>query len=80
MPTTTERWGDCEPNYRTFEGWPDEDWAAIAAEGYDALSPNARRYVEYVERELGVPAVALGVGPGRDETIVRERPFENSEG
>jgi len=80
MPTTTERWGDCEPNYRTFEGWPDEDWAAIAAEGYDALPPNARRYVEYVERELGVPAVALGVGPGRDETIVRERPFENSEG
>jgi adenylosuccinate synthase len=77
MPAATERWADCEPNYRTFEGWPDADWAAVAAEGYDALPENARAYVEYVEGELGVPAVALGVGPGREETIVRERPFES---
>ena len=75
MPATTERWGDCEPNYRAFEGWPDGDWAATAASGYEALPPNAREYVEYVEDELGVPAVALGVGPGREETIVRHRPF-----
>jgi adenylosuccinate synthase len=75
MPATTERWGDCEPNYRRFEGWPDADWATIAADGYGALPENARAYVEYVEDELGVPAVALGVGPGREETIVRDRPF-----
>jgi len=75
MPATTERWGQCEPNYRTFEGWPDADWAAVVADGYDALPENARAYVEYVEGELGVPAVALGVGPGREETIVRAEPF-----
>jgi adenylosuccinate synthase len=77
MPATTERWGGCEPNYRPFEGWPDVDWAAVAADGYDALPENARAYVEYVEGELDAPAVALGVGPGRAETIVRERPFES---
>ncbi|MFB6227700.1 MAG: adenylosuccinate synthetase, partial [Halobacteriales archaeon] len=44
--------------------------------GYGALPENARTYVEYVENELGVPAVALGVGPGREETIVRTRPFD----
>ncbi|MFB6228260.1 MAG: adenylosuccinate synthase, partial [Halobacteriales archaeon] len=49
VPATTERWGDCEPNYRTFDGWPDADWRSIAAEGYGALPENARTYVEYVE-------------------------------
>jgi len=77
MPATTERWADCEPNYRTFEGWPDADWGTIVADGYDALPANARDYVEYVEAELGVPAIALGVGPGRDETVVRDPPFEH---
>ncbi|PSP77945.1 adenylosuccinate synthase [Halobacteriales archaeon QS_4_69_225] len=23
MPTTTERWADCEPTFRAFDGWPD---------------------------------------------------------
>jgi adenylosuccinate synthase len=75
VPATTERWGDCEPNYRAFEGWTDADWGAVAAGGYGDLPENARTYVEYVEDELGVPAVALGVGPGRGETVLRDRPF-----
>jgi adenylosuccinate synthase len=77
VPATTERWGDCEPNYQVFDGWPDGDWGAIAAGGYSDLPENARAYIEYVEDELGVPAVALGVGPGREETIVRDRPFDD---
>jgi adenylosuccinate synthase len=76
MPATTERWAACEPEYRTFDGWEATDWSTVAAEGYDALPENVRTYVEYLENELGVPAVALGVGPGREETIVRDRPFE----
>jgi len=75
VPAITERWSDCEPNYREFDGWPDADWGAIATGGYGDLPENARAYVEYVEDELGVPAVALGVGPGREETIIRDRPF-----
>ena len=75
MPATTERWGDCEPRYRTFEGWPDADWDAVAEEGYDALPENAREYLSYIEDELGAPIVAVGVGPGREQTVIRDRPF-----
>ena len=75
IPATTERWADCEPNYRTFEGWEAEDWAAITADGYDALPANAKAYLEYMEAELDAPVYAIGVGPGRSETIVRDRPF-----
>jgi len=76
MPATTERWGDCEPVFRSFDGWPEFDPAAVAAEGYDALPTEAREYVEYVESELDTPAYALGVGPGREETVVQQNPFE----
>ena len=76
MPATTERWGECEPVYRTFDGWPEVDWEVVAAEGYDALPEPAREYVEYIESELGVPAYALSVGPGREESIVRADVFD----
>ncbi|MFB6125339.1 MAG: adenylosuccinate synthase [Halanaeroarchaeum sp.] len=75
MPPTTERWAECDPVFRTFDGWPAVDWSAVAEEGYDALPEGARRYVEYVERELGVPAFAVSVGPDRDQAIVRTDPF-----
>ncbi|GAD52360.1 LOW QUALITY PROTEIN: adenylosuccinate synthetase [Halarchaeum acidiphilum MH1-52-1] len=76
VPATTERWAACEPVFETFDGWDEFDSATVAAEGYDALPAEARAYVEYVEDELGVPAYALGVGPGREETVVRTNPFE----
>jgi len=76
MPSTTELWGDCEPIFRTFDGWADPDWSAVAAEGYDAIPENARTYLEYVGDELGTPIAAVGVGPGRDESIVLDHPFE----
>ena len=75
LPGTTEQWADCEPNYRAFDGWPDQDWAAVAEGGYDALPENARTYLEYISDELGVPIYAVGVGPGRSETLVLEQPF-----
>ena len=75
MPTTTEAWGRCEATFRTFDGWEDADWGAVAAEGYDAIPANARAYLEYLSDELETPIYAVGVGPGRDETVVVEDPF-----
>ena len=75
MPATTERWGDCEPNYRTFDGWTADDWSAVATEGYDAIPENARTYLEYVAGELDTDVYAVGVGPGRSDTVVRHHPL-----
>jgi adenylosuccinate synthase len=75
MPATTERWGECEPVYRTFEGWPAVDWESVAETGFEALPEPAKEYVSYIEAELGVPAVALGLGPARETAIVREDPW-----
>jgi adenylosuccinate synthase len=72
MPATTEKWGRCEANYRTFDGWPEVDWAAVAAEGYEAIPANARAYLEYLREQLDAPVYCVGVGPGREQTVVVE--------
>jgi adenylosuccinate synthase len=77
MPATTERWGDCEPVLKSFEPWDEVDWATVAEEGYEAIPANAREYLEYVSEEVGAPIYAIGVGPGREETVVRANPFDS---
>ncbi|WP_290812702.1 adenylosuccinate synthase [Halovivax sp.] len=78
-PPTAAARARCAPAYRTVDGWSDRDWSAVAAEGYDALPANARAYVEHVGEALEVPVYAVGVGPGREETIVRRAPFASTE-
>ena len=34
------------------------------------LPKNAQEYVKFLEKISGAPMSAIGVGPGRDETIV----------
>ena len=77
MPATTERWGDCEPVLKSFEPWDEVDWAAVAEEGYEAIPDNAQAYLEYISDEVGAPIYAIGVGPGREETVVRANPFDS---
>ncbi|WP_137289724.1 adenylosuccinate synthase [Natronorubrum halophilum] len=76
MPPTTEQWGRCEATFRSFDGWPEVDWAEVASEGYEAIPENARTYLEYISDELDTPIYAVGVGPGRGETVVVENPYE----
>lgn len=76
MPATTERWGECTTNYREFDGWPSVDWQTVAANGYDSLPAGAQEFLEYIESELGIDVIAIGIGPGREETIIRQHPFE----
>ena len=77
MPATTERWGDCEPVLKSFEPWDEVDWAAVAEEGYEAIPDNAQAYLEYISDEVDAPIYAIGVGPGREETVVRANPFDS---
>ena len=79
MPATTEAWGECTPVYRRFDGWPDVDWSAVAEEGYDALPEATQTYLEYITEELDAPLYAVGVGPDRTDTIVRQTPFGPSD-
>ncbi|WP_408958981.1 adenylosuccinate synthase [Natrinema sp. 74] len=76
MPPTTEAWSRCEATLKSFDGWPEIDWSDVAEEGYEAIPENARTYLEYIADELDAPIYAVGVGPGRGETVVVEDPYE----
>ena len=75
VPATVREWAACEPVYRTFAGWPDVDWAAVAEEGYGAVPANARTYLEYVSDQTGVDLYAVGIGPDREDSVVLEHPL-----
>jgi len=55
-----------EPVYQTFKGWT-ESIAAIR--NFKELPENCRKYVELIEKEVGVPIQWIGVGAGREDTI-----------
>ena len=42
---------------------------------YEDLPENCRKYVEFVENEIGYPITMVSNGPGRDDIIYRESPL-----
>ncbi len=60
--------GNIEPVFKEFKGWS-EDITKIKA--YDDLPNELKTYIEFVEKETGVPISIVSVGPDRDETIIR---------
>jgi len=60
------------PIYEELPGW-DEDISG--ARKMDDLPEKTRRYLKRIEGLAGVPIIAVGVGPGRDETIIIKNPF-----
>ncbi len=56
----------CQPIYATLPGW-EEDIMQIRALG--DLPVNARKYVEFISAQTGVPVSYISVGPGRKQFI-----------
>lgn len=75
MPATSEKWARCEVHYKKFDGWAEPDWEAVAEEGYESIPENARTYLDYISSELDTPIFAVGIGPGREQTVIVESPF-----
>ncbi|WP_067681164.1 adenylosuccinate synthase [Nocardia miyunensis] len=68
MPTTQTEFHHAKPIYEQMPGW----WEDIShARTFEDLPANARAYVERLEELSGARISCIGVGPGRDETIVR---------
>jgi len=67
MPMSQTDFHHAVPVYEEFPGW-DED--ITAARSLEDLPKNARRYVEALEAMTSAPISVIGVGPGRDESVV----------
>lgn len=67
MPMTQSEFHHAKPIYEYFDGWTEDITEAKALED---LPENARKYVEKLEEISGCRISAVGVGPGREQTIV----------
>ena len=67
MPMTQTDFHHAVPVYETFPGWT-EDLSGVKS--FDDLPINAQSYVRALEDMSGAPISAVGVGPGRDQTLV----------
>ncbi|MDD5722173.1 MAG: adenylosuccinate synthase [Syntrophales bacterium] len=73
VPPSTKLLGQCRPVYEDMEGWSDD---LSGAKTMNDLPANAKRYIERLEELAGVKMSLVSVGPGREETIVLESPFD----
>lgn len=67
MPMTQTDFHHAKPIYEYFAGWTED---ITEAKSLEDLPKNARLYVEKLEELSGCRISAIGVGPGREQTIV----------
>ena len=72
LPASDRILRECKPVYATLPGWK-EDISQVKS--YDELPKNAQKYVEFIEKEVGVPIVIVSTGPDKTQTIIREDIF-----
>ncbi len=68
FPANPEMLSQVEVSYDTLPGWKQP---TTGAKTFEELPEQARKYVEYIEKFVGVKIKWIGVGPGRDDMITR---------
>lgn len=72
VPNTVEDLEKVKPIYVEVPGW-EEDLSKLTR--WRDIPPAAKRYVEKVQKMLGIPITSISVGPGREQHIMLKDPF-----
>jgi adenylosuccinate synthase len=67
VPASQSDFHHAKPIYEYLPGWSED---ISKARKLSDLPTNAQNYIKFLEEISGAPMSAIGVGPGRDETIV----------
>lgn len=73
FPACLETLAKCDPIYETMAGWSED---ITKCTSYEELPENARKYIDRIEELIDVPVKIISVGPGRDQTIIREKIYQ----
>ncbi len=63
----------CDPSYETFPGWSQD---ISSARAFSQLPTKTQRYLRAIEELAEIPLSIVSVGPGREQTIMMQNPFE----
>lgn len=59
---------DVKPVYESFKGWEQK---TTEIRSFDKLPTNAKKYIQFLEKQLGSPVQIISVGAGRDQTLFK---------
>jgi adenylosuccinate synthase len=59
----------CRPIYTAYRGWKT---SLTGITSFDGLPAEAKAYIAAIEKSCGAPVKIVSVGPGREQTILRE--------
>ena len=62
----------CKPILKKLPGWKCD---IRGIKNYEELPENCRKYVEFIENEIGYPITMVSNGPGRDDIMMRKSPL-----
>ena len=66
IPAQISGFEKIEPVYRKLPGW---QTSTFGIDNYDSLPDNAKRYLEFVEKESGAKVGIVSTGPDREQTM-----------
>jgi adenylosuccinate synthase len=72
-PLLSEHFGDAQAVYEELPGWTE---STVGITRYEDLPAAARSYLERLQVLVGVPITIISTGPDRDQTIIRQNPFD----
>jgi len=73
IPVIVDRFAECEPVYEELPGWQE---STVGVTSLENLPTNARDYLARIEELAGVPVDIISTGPDREQTIIKQHPFE----
>lgn len=71
----THKLEKAKPVLTVLPGWKCE---IRGIKKYEELPENCRKYVEFIEQQIGYPITMVSNGPGRDDIIYRESPLKKA--
>ncbi len=66
IPSDPDLFAKAKPVYQTFDGWAD-----LGKGTWDGLPKEAREFLQFLREQTGAAIKLVGVGPGREQTVVR---------
>ncbi len=73
LPVVVDRFAECEPVYEELAGWRQ---STVGVSRLEDLPGKAREYLQRIEALAGIPVDIISTGPDREQTIVKQHPFE----
>lgn len=68
FPASLEILKDVTPVYATFPGWSED---ISKCRSFSDLPSSAQDLIRFIEKQMGVPATWIGVGPGREGMVIQ---------